>query len=121
MRADLEQRASFVGSSWAKGLVDQAVVPAMSAAANPLSDGDIEATNVRPAFEASLAFGATEAELASALGWRRDALSQPDARVSGASTYAHMEMMFARPRFAEFVLAAVRAHDVSSLGVVGLA
>ncbi|MCP3063607.1 AraC family transcriptional regulator [Myxococcus sp. K38C18041901] len=93
----------------------------MSQAAKPLSEGDIAACNVLPAFEASLRFGATEDELADRIGWCRKALLLPDARVSGASTYQHMELMFAKPRYAEFVIAAVRAYDVKSLGVVGLA
>ncbi|WP_164013079.1 helix-turn-helix transcriptional regulator [Pyxidicoccus trucidator] len=93
----------------------------MSQAAKPLSEGDIAACNVIPAFETSLRFGATEGELASRLGWRRQALLEPDARVSGASTYAHMELMFEKPRYPEFVVAAVRAYDAKSLGVVGLA
>ncbi len=93
----------------------------MSQAAKPLSEGDIAACNVIPAFEASLLFGATEDELADQVGWCRAALLEPDARVSGASTYKHMELMFEKPRYAEFVVAAVRAYDVKSLGVVGLA
>ncbi|MBP7291622.1 MAG: AraC family transcriptional regulator ligand-binding domain-containing protein [Nannocystaceae bacterium] len=93
----------------------------MSSAANPLSEGDIAASNVLPAFETSLRFGASEAELAAALGWRRELLVQPDAAVSGASTYRHMELMFERPAYPAFVIAAARAHDAASLGIVGLA
>ncbi|WIG98703.1 AraC family transcriptional regulator [Myxococcus sp. SDU36] len=93
----------------------------MSQAAKPLSEGDIAACNVIPAFETSLRFGATEDELASQLGWRRQVLLEPDACVSGASTYKHMELMFEKPRYAEFVVEAVRAYDAKSLGVVGLA
>ncbi len=93
----------------------------MSPPANPLSDGDIAASNVLPAFETSLHFGATERELEAELGWTRDALTQVDAVVSGASTHRHMELMFEKPRYVEFVLAAARAHDAGSLGLVGLA
>ncbi len=93
----------------------------MSRNANLLSEGDIEATNVLPAFETSLKFGATEAELASEVGWVRADLERPSAYVSGESTYRHMELMYGKPNYAEFVLAVVCAHDVSSLGIVGLA
>jgi len=93
----------------------------VSAPAHPLSDGDIDASNVRPAYEASLAFGATEAELEAELGWTRAHLEAPGARVSGASTHAHFEWMYRKPRYPDFVLDAVRRHDASSLGVVGLA
>lgn len=63
----------------------------------------------------------TEAELESAVGWTRRQLEAPGARVTGASTYRHMEWMHARPRYGEFVLAAVLRHGAASLGVVGLA
>jgi AraC-like DNA-binding protein len=86
-----------------------------------MSDHDILATNVLPAFEASLCFGASEEELANQLGWRRDALEVPDATVDGPSTYRHMELMHAKPRYEAFVLAAAQRHTLSSLGVVGLA
>lgn len=93
----------------------------MSASANPLSEGDIAASNVLPTFETSLRFGVTEQQLADTLGWTRERLMQPNATVSGASTYQHMELMFAHGAFAEFVIAAARAHDAASLGIVGLA
>jgi AraC-like DNA-binding protein len=86
-----------------------------------LSDRDIDASNVLPAFEASLRFGVTEAELANELGWRREELETDGATVSGASTYRHMEMLFGRTGFADFVMAATELHTLSSLGVVGLA
>ena len=88
-----------------------------------LADRDIDASNVLPAFEASLCFGVTEAELADELGWRREELETDGATVSGASTYRHMEMLFGRGRigFADFVMAATELHTLSSLGVVGLA
>ncbi len=86
-----------------------------------LSDRDIDASNVLPAFEASLRFGVTEAELANELGWRRAELQTDGATVSGASTYRHMELLFGRTGFADFVLAATELHTLSSLGVVGLA
>lgn len=88
---------------------------------NVVSDRDIQATNVLPAYEASLAFGATEAELAQATGWRRAQLERHDAKVSGLSTYRHMAWMAGKPRYAEFVLDAAQRHTLSSLGVVGLA
>ncbi len=93
----------------------------MSSDANPLSEGDIEATNVLPAFETSLRFGATEPELASVVGWRRAELTRPGARVNGSSTYAHMELMYSKPAYPELVISAAAAHDGSSLGIVGLA
>lgn len=88
---------------------------------NPLSDRDIDASNVLPAFEASLRFGVTERELEAELGWRRAELETDGATVSGASTYRHMEMMFGRTGYADFVIAATELHTLSSLGVVGLA
>lgn len=82
---------------------------------------DIDASNVRPAFEASLRFGATEAELEQVLGWRRESLEALGATVSGESTYRHMELMASKPGFPHFVLAAVGLHTASSMGAVGLA
>lgn len=93
----------------------------MSRNANPLSEGDIATSNVLPAFETSLRFGATEAELMTELGWQRELLLRPEGHVSGASTYRHMELMFEKPGYADFVVAAARAHHANSLGVVGLA
>lgn len=93
----------------------------MSLDANPLSEGDIAASNVLPAWQTSLQFGASEAELAQVLGWRREELTRPDARVSGTSTYEHLELMFTKPNYPNFVIAAARAHDAASLGLVGLA
>lgn len=81
----------------------------------------IAASNVRPAYEASVKFGVTEAELESACGLKRAVLERPGAQVSGAATYAHMEFMAGRPGFGAFLIAAVRMHTMSSLGVVGLA
>jgi AraC-like DNA-binding protein len=86
-----------------------------------LSVRDIDASNVLPAFDASLRFGVTEAELANELGWRRKELEADGATVSGASTYRHMEMLFGRTGYADFVMAATELHTLSSLGVVGLA
>ena len=93
----------------------------VSESANPLPDGDIAATNVLPAYRTSLAFGATEPVLESALGWRKADLEAADAHVTGASTYSHFELMHAKARFSEFVVASAEAHTVASLGVVGLA
>ncbi len=87
---------------------------------NVLTDPDIDASNVRPAFEASLRFGATEDELKQ-LGWDRASLEAIGARVSGESTYRHMELMAAKPDYPRFVLAAVGLHTASSMGAVGLA
>lgn len=88
---------------------------------DPLADLDIDVCNVRPAFEASLAAGISEAELESRLGWSRELLSTDGATVSGTSTYEHMEWMADRPNFAAFVLDTVARHTPASLGVVGLA
>lgn len=93
----------------------------ISVSANSLSDGDIAATNVLPAFETSLRFGATESELESELGWRRDELQKPEAHVTGESTYRHLEIMHDKPDYGEFVLATAKAHDAATLGVLGLA
>lgn len=82
---------------------------------------DIDATNVRPAFEASLRFGATEDELRQQLGWSRDQLEAVGATVSGESTYRHLELMAARPDYPGFILAAAGLHTASSMGAVGLA
>lgn len=76
---------------------------------------------MRPAFEASLQYGLTERQIEQAVGWRRAHLSTTGATVSGESTYRHMELMASRPDYPDFVLAAVRLHTASSLGVVGLA
>ncbi len=93
----------------------------MSEPDNPLSDGDIEASNVRPAFEASLRFGASETEISETVGWTRAELERDGAHVSGESTYAHMELMARKPDYAGFVVDAVERHTPSSLGIVGLA
>lgn len=98
----------------------------LSEHADPLSAHDtepdiIEVCNVRPAYEVSLAFGATEAEIEAHTGMTRAHLAQDGATVSGDATYAHMELMAGKPRFAEFLVAAARAHTLASLGVVGLA
>jgi AraC-like DNA-binding protein len=95
--------------------------PPTSDRAIPLSEGDIEATNVLPTLDTSLRFGLSEAELFAEVGWRRADLTRPFARVTGESTYKHLELMYARPSYAEFVLAAAMAHDPASLGIVGLA
>lgn len=86
-----------------------------------MAELDIDVCNVRPAYEASLAAGVTEAELEARLGWTAAHIAQDGATVSGASTYAHMDWMATRPGFAEFVLDAVSRHTANSLGVVGLA
>ena len=86
-----------------------------------MSDRDIDATNVLPAFEASIAHGVSEAELAGTIGWRRSELEAEGAVVSAESTYAHMELMFSKGGYAPFVLAATARHTASSLGVLGLA
>lgn len=85
-----------------------------------MSNRDIEPTNVLPAYEASLHFGATEEEIAKCVGWRRDDLHH-GAPVTGESTYLHMELMAQKADFHNFILAAVALHNASSLGVVGLA
>ncbi len=93
----------------------------MTEPANSLSKLDIDATNVRPAFEASLKLGASEEELERHLGWRRADLEAAGATVTGESTYQHMELMAHKPNYSRFVLSAVELHTASSLGVVGLA
>lgn len=93
----------------------------MSEADFLLSEHDIAATNVLPAFEESLARGVSEAEVEAATGWTRAQLETPDAFVSGASTYRHMELMLGKPNYGAFVVAAAKRHTLSSLGVVGLA
>ncbi|MBV1858554.1 MAG: AraC family transcriptional regulator, partial [Nannocystaceae bacterium] len=86
-----------------------------------MTDLDIDVCNIRPAFEASLAQGATESELEDRFGWSRRLLEHDGATVSGKSTYAHMEWMASRPGFAAFVLDTVSRHTPTSLGMVGLA
>lgn len=89
--------------------------------AKVLSDHDIQATNVRPAFEASLKFGLTEEEIAKRVGWTREQLEAKGTAVSGESTYLHMELMYGKIAYPAFVLAATKLHTAVSLGVVGLA
>ena len=91
----------------------------MSEPAVLLSAGDIAASNVLPALETSRAFGATEGEIAE-IGWEALTVKTPDAAVSGASTYQHMELMYRKPRYPSFVVGAATAHGASSLGIVGL-
>jgi len=81
----------------------------------------IAATNVRPAYEVSLGFGATEAEIEAKTGLTRALLETDGATVTGDATYEHMELMFGKPRFGEFLVAAASTHTLASLGVVGLA
>ncbi len=93
----------------------------LTVADKPLSDRDIMATNVRPAYEASLVHGVCAEELSEELGWTRELLWTDDVSVSGEATYRHMEMMHGLPGYAEFVLDAAARYTFSSLGVVGLA
>ena len=88
---------------------------------NALGPDSIAATNVRPAFETSLHFGATEAELEQRTGLTRALLEGDSATVSGDATYRHMELMFEKPAFERFLVTAAGTHNLSSLGVVGLA
>jgi AraC-like DNA-binding protein len=81
----------------------------------------IAVSNVRPAFEVSLAFGATEAEIERACGLTRAVLADDESTVRGDATYAHLELMFAKPQFGRFLVAAAATHTLASLGVVGLA
>jgi len=81
----------------------------------------IAATNVLPTFEVSLRFGATEAEIEARTGMTREQLTADDATVPADATYAHMELMYAKPNFARFLTSAAASHTLSSLGVVGLA
>ncbi len=93
----------------------------MSLPAVPLSEGAIAASNVLPAYDASVSVGVDPATLERRFGWRREVLAQPDAWVTGASTYAHMAFMAERGDYPAFVGRAVGQHDIRSLGVVGLA
>ena len=93
----------------------------MNASVEPLPEGAIAVTNVRPAYETSLHFGASEAELATDAGLTRATLDAEGASVPGSATYAHMELMFAKPNYPQFVVAAAGLHTLPSLGVVGLA
>jgi AraC-like DNA-binding protein len=89
--------------------------------AEPLPPDTIAATNVRPAFETSLHFGVTEAEIERVTGMTRAQLESDAATVSGVATYLHLELMFEKPDFPRFLVAAAASHTARSLGVVGLA
>ena len=93
----------------------------MSSGPELVPAGTIAATNVRPAFEVSLQFGATEAELERATGLSRAILETDTATVPALATYLHLELMFAKPGFDRFIVAAAASHTPRSLGVVGLA
>ncbi|MEN0062181.1 MAG: helix-turn-helix domain-containing protein [Myxococcota bacterium] len=86
----------------------------------PLQPDHIRVVNVRPAYDASLACGVPRGELAG-LGLSAFAMADPDAAVTGAATYAHLELMQQRPGFDRFLVDAVDAFKLGSLGVVGLA
>ena len=88
---------------------------------SPLPPDAIAASNVLPAYEASLAFGATQAELEAVIGLTREQLTRADASVPGSVTYAHMEWMYGKADYPAFVIAAAKSHQLASLGVVGLA
>lgn len=90
-------------------------------APEPIEPQAIAATNVRPAFEASLHFGATEAELEAHAGLTRALVESSTATVPGTATYLHMELMFGKPGYPRFVTAAAALHTPRTLGVVGLA
>jgi AraC-like DNA-binding protein len=87
----------------------------------PVPAGTIAATNVRPAFEVSLRCGATEAEIERATGLSRAVLENDTATVPALATYQHLELMFGKPGFDRFIVAAAASHTPRSLGVVGLA
>ena len=87
----------------------------------PIAPDAIAATNVRPAFEASLHFGATEAELEEHAGLTRALVESSTATVPGDATYRHMELMFGKPGYPRFVTSAAALHTARTLGVVGLA
>jgi AraC-like DNA-binding protein len=86
-----------------------------------LSDGDILATNVLPAYEASLRSGVTAQALHDATGWTEAQIRDRDSVVPGTSTYRHMELMASRGGYFDFVRDALNGHTSSSLGIVGLA
>ncbi len=100
---------------------DKAAQAASRGVAVPLGPESIAATNVRPAFEISLCFGASEAEIEARTGMTRALLQTDGATVGGDATYEHMELMFAKPQFGRFLVAAASSHTLASLGVVGLA
>lgn len=87
----------------------------------PIAPEAIAATNVRPAFEVSLHFGATEAELEEHTGLTRALVESNTATVPGEATYRHMELMFGKPGYPRFVTSAAALHTAKTLGVVGLA
>lgn len=80
----------------------------------------IAVTNVRPAYDASVAAGVSPSDLAG-VGLPAAVMSDPDGGVPGAATYAHFELMARRPRYAGFVQDSVQRHTFGTLGVVGLA
>lgn len=93
----------------------------MSPSVEPVPEGTIAVTNVRPAYETSLHFGASESELAKCAGLTRACLDVEGGTVSGTATYEHMEAMFTKPAYPQFVVTAASLHTLRSLGVVGLA
>lgn len=93
----------------------------MSQGPEPLPTDAIAATNVRPTFEVSLRFGVTEAEIEHATGLTRALLEADGATVPGLATYLHFELMYGKPDFGRFIVAAAASHTSRTLGVVGLA
>lgn len=85
-----------------------------------LAPDHIRVVNVRPAYDVSLAWGFTPEELAR-VGLPERTMNDPDGAVSGAATYAHLELVERRHGLARFLVPATEAFHVSSLGVVGLA
>ncbi len=85
-----------------------------------LRPNHISVTNVRPAYQASLAAGVSEADL-QALGLPRSAMDDDDASVPSEATYAHFEFMRRRGSLGRFLVDAAQRHTIRSLGVVGLA
>lgn len=80
----------------------------------------IAVTNVRPAYDASLARGVSPAAL-EGVGLSATVMTDPDGAVPGAATYAHFEYMAGLPDYPGFVRDAVGRHTFGTLGIVGLA
>lgn len=96
--------------------VQQPYLSRMSA----LRPNHIAASNVRPAYDASLAAGVSVDALEH-VGLSAAVLSDPDGAVHGDATYAHFEHMARLPDYPAFVHDSVLRHTFGTLGIVGLA
>ncbi len=86
-----------------------------------LTEHDILAVNVLPAWYASLTIGVSQSELESSTGWSEENLKKPGATVSAESTYRHLEWIYERADYIDFFNQAVTNFEAANLGVVGLA